>query len=706
MSNVKPGAIANDLINETSPYLLQHAYNPVRWMPWGEVAFDRARAENKPVFLSIGYAACHWCHVMERESFENERVAQYLSEHFISIKVDREERPDVDAIYMQAVQMMSGSGGWPLTVFLTPQGKPFFGGTYFPPDNRYGRIGFYALLQRIQEVWVGQAEQVATTGDQLTRAIAGSEHPETMPGELSPDILTRATLDLAQRYDVSYGGFGGAPKFPPSMALNVLLSEWKRTGDARQLQMAERTLQAMARGGMYDQLGGGFHRYSTDPVWLVPHFEKMLYDNALLAQVYFDAAIATGDADYERVGRETLDYVLRDLTSPQGGFYSSQDADSEGVEGKFYTWTPEDVKSVLGETDGALFCDYYGVVPHGNWAEGEGASILHVDTPLTEFAARAALDTDALRGRLDAMRGKLLKVRSKRIAPGTDDKVLTAWNGMMISAMARGAQVTGEARYAQAARRAVDFILSRLYSQDAAGDANSLLHTWSAGREGRGERAHISAFLEDYAQLIQGLIDLYETTGDAQLLVVAERLATQMLNLFYDRERGGFYATDGRDASLIARQKEFYDGATPSGNSTAVLALLRLGMLFGREDFLTAAREALKLMAGQMMRAPGAYHEMIRGAALEMNGATEVVIVLPEENSNTSGELNAILNKLHRTYVPQRLIAVGKTDSKLALIKDRPAIDGKLTIYVCCNHTCSQPVHGAEAMMELLATSH
>jgi hypothetical protein len=693
MSHEQDARPTNALIHETSPYLLQHARNPVDWFPWGEAALEKAGREDKPIFLSIGYAACHWCHVMERESFENRIIAACLNEHFVSIKVDREERPDLDAIYMQAVQMLSGSGGWPMTVFLTADGRPFFGGTYFPPENRYGRIGFLALLERIREAWATRRESVREQGDTLARAIAEGDRPPVAAGLIGMDLVTGAARDLARRFDARDGGFGGAPKFPPSMALHLLLAEWKRTGETRLRAMAELTLDRMARGGMVDHLGGGFHRYSTDAQWLVPHFEKMLYDNALLARVYLDAALATGHAEYERVARQTLDYVLRDMADAAGGFYSSQDADSEGVEGKYYVWTPEEVAAALGDKDATIFNEYYGVRDGGNWAEGEGASILNVETPLDAFAKARGVAVDGLRARLDAMRQRLLDVRRARVPPLTDDKVLASWNGMMISAFARGAQATGEGRYLDAATRASDFILSAMRDEHG-----WLLHTW------RGGAARIPGFLEDYAHVAAALIDLYETTFQTRWLREADRLAGMMIERFGDAEHGGFYSTDGRDASLIARGKEFYDGATPSGNSAAVGALLRLARLLDRPAYENAARATLRLMAEPMRQMPGAYHEMIRAAAFEMVGAVDVAIAVPPD----SPETRAILAALWREYLPYRVLALSNpaapadTDCEIALLKDRPMIDGKPTIHVCRNGVCRLPVHTAAAMLEEL----
>ena len=692
MATTDQATHTNQLIGQTSPYLLQHAHNPVNWYPWGEEAFAHARSENKPIFLSIGYAACHWCHVMERESFENEEIAQILNERFISIKVDREERPDLDDFYMLSVQLISGGGGWPMSVFLTPDGKPFYGGTYYPPEDRQGRIGFKKLLHEISKLYEAQAEKLHENGEVLSKAI--SEHTNALRTEsqVSLELLDNAVRDLRGRYDTIYGGFGEAPKFPPAMALNLLLREWRRTGAAQLLEMVGRTLDKMSLGGIYDQLGGGFHRYSVDQFWVAPHFEKMLYDNALLAQVYFNAALAAGQASYTRIGREVLDYVLREMTGPEGGFYSTQDADSEGREGKYYVWRPEEVIEALGPEDGALFCEYYEVLPEGNWAEGDGASILNVRQELEAFAHARGLDAATLAARLDGWRRRLLEQRARRVAPATDDKVIVSWNGLMISALARGAQVTGDERYAAAATRAAAFVLEKMRHD------GGLLRTWRKGE------AKINAFLDDYANLIGGLIDLYETTFDADLMREADALARTMVARFYDHAAGGFFTTDGRDPHMIARLKEFFDGATPSGNAAAVFALLRLGRLMDNEEMLEPARRTLRLLADQMRQNPAAHHFMLSAASFELGPPREVSIVGKPEVNITRQMLDA----LWHAYQPNRILALAPTDGsdgvaiEIAMLRNKPAQQGQPTAYVCQNYTCSAPVHTVQGLMELL----
>ena len=520
----------NRLINQTSPYLLQHAHNPVNWHPWGEEALEHAKREDKPILLSIGYAACHWCHVMEHESFENEQIAAVMNEHFINIKVDREERPDLDEIYMNAVQMLTGAGGWPMTMFLTPDLKPFYGGTYFPPDNRYGRPGFAQVLLGVEEAYRERHEAVADQADQITAHLNRLSEMEAHDHTLTTDLLDAAYQDYRARFDSQYGGFGDAPKFPPSMGLSLLLRHWLRTGNPNALEMVEVTLEKMACGGMYDQLGGGFHRYSVDARWLVPHFEKMLYDNALLTVTYLEAYQATGKAFYRQIAVETLDYVLREMYNTEvGGFYSTQDADSEGVEGKFFVWTLDEVEALLGKEKAEIYCEYYDITEPGNF---EGKNILHVQTPPDLFARKLRMDLQALETILAEGKEKLFEVREKRIKPGLDDKILTSWNGLMIRSMAMGYQILGDERYREAAEKSANFVLTQL-SQDN----GRLLRTHRAGK------SHLNAYLEDYAYFIASLIDFYEATFDVRWLKQAERLNQIMIEQFWDDANGGFFFT-------------------------------------------------------------------------------------------------------------------------------------------------------------------
>ena len=681
----------NRLINETSPYLRQHAHNPVDWHPWGEEAFAEARARNVPVFLSIGYAACHWCHVMERESFENESVAAFLKAHFVSIKVDREERPDLDDVYMQAVQLMTGQGGWPMSVFLTPEGKPFYGGTYFPPRSMQGRIGFLELLTELDRIYREEPAKILENGEALTGAILSNCPQPEGEGEVGREALEGARSDLMRRYDATYGGFGGSPKFPPWAGLRLLLDHFAATRDARCGEIVRFTLLKMAQGGIYDQVGGGFHRYSVDAYWLVPHFEKMLYDNALLAPLYFDAARLLGEPYFERIGRETLDYVLREMTDGAGGFYSTQDADSEGVEGKYTTWRPEEIEGLLGAEEAALFNAFYDISPRGNWHEAhEGGSIANMPLELEAFCAARRLDAAETQRRLDASRAKLLEARVKRIPPLLDDKVLTAWNGLMISAMACGAQATGEARYREAAERSVAFVLREM--RDGEG---GLLRVW------RGGKAKIGAFLEDYANLLNGMIELYQTNFDAGLLREARALAGVMIERFHDAEGGGFFTADGRDATLILRAKEFYDGATPSGNAAAVHALLRLGVIFDDARLRGLGRETIRLLREQIERMPGGFQHML--AALEFDTAPplEVVIAGELEDARTQGLIAAVRRTAMGPRVLLHAAGDGTAEEGIALLEGKTTMGGVPTVYICRDKVCKAPVVWSEGLTTL-----
>ncbi len=691
----------NRLADETSPYLLQHAHNPVDWFGWGAEAIEKARAESKPIFLSIGYSACHWCHVMERESFENEAIAEAINEHFIAIKVDREERPDLDDLYMNAVQMLTGQGGWPMSVFLTPELEPFFGGTYFPPEDRGRMPGFGRLVASLAHAWQNDRAKIRESAAQISQAIRqSSELPDTgvgVGGEAEPQFndthLTRATRALAGRFDAAEGGFGSAPKFPPSMALNLLMREFDRSGETQLIEMVTTTLDKMARGGIYDHLGGGFARYSTDDRWLVPHFEKMLYDNALLVPVYLDAYLITGNELYERTACGVLDYIIREMTLGDGGYASAEDADSEGVEGKFYVWDKDEVVEILkglGPNEAELFCDFFDVTEAGNF---EGQNILNVTRSLEAFAQARDADPASIAARLEAARVRLFDIRASRVRPGRDDKVITAWNGMMISAMARGAQVTGDVRYLQSAEGAAGFILENLREADG-----TLLRTWRAGR------AHIRAFCEDHAHLINGLIDLYETSFDPTWLAAARELAEAMTEKFFDAEQGAFFTTDGRDASVIVRRKEVYDGATPSGNSAAVFALLRLDALLDRPEFKQMAARTFAAMRPWIERQSGAVHHLLCGLSFDISSARQIAIIGDAAEPAT----RELLRTVWSNYLPARVLACASEDAaihageKIALLRDKTAQDDKPTAYVCRNYSCRQPVTTAQALADLL----
>jgi hypothetical protein len=584
----------NRLIQETSPYLLQHAHNPVDWYPWGPEAFAKAKKEGKPIFLSIGYSSCHWCHVMERESFEDEGIARLLNEHFVSIKVDREERPDVDEIYMTAVQLMTGSGGWPMSTVLTPEGKPFFGGTYFPRDT------FADLLQQLHRAWTERRKEVEEVANRAAAAVGQAVARAPEAGDVSPALFGPAVTQYLENFDAKHGGFGRAPKFPPSMRLALMLAEHRKKPNPKLLRAVTLTLDRMARGGMYDQVGGGFHRYSTDEKWLVPHFEKMLYDNALLARAYLDAYRTTKNPFYRRIATETMEFVLRDFHDAKGAFWSTLDADSEDEEGKFYVWTPREVIAVLGKKDGELFNRIYDITPAGNF---EGKSIPNlIARPVEAWAKELKMTPAALWARLDPMRAKLRAARAKRTWPGLDDKVLTSWNGLIIWSLALGYDVTGEARYRQAAETAATFLLTTMRK------GGKLLHSYRKGK------TQPYSFLEDYSFLIVGLLELHRATGEERWLKESEALARGMIAGFWDEEGGTFFTTPHHQEVLLARLKSAEDGATPSGQSMAVLALVRLSRITGDREFRAKAQRVLNTYAAMMKRFPAAMPNMLLAA--------------------------------------------------------------------------------------------
>src|SRR5215472_713147 len=588
----------NRLLHEKSPYLLQHAYNPVDWYPWGSEAFEKARRENKPIFLSIGYSTCHWCHVMERESFEDPEVARLMNEAFVSIKVDREERPDVDGIYMNICQMLTGSGGWPLTIIMTPDKRPFFAGTYIPKDNRFGRLGMLALVPRIQHAWAAQHDEILHSADQIVAGLQ-SLSADASGESLGDSTLKSAYQQLASRYDETYGGFGNAPKFPTPHNLSFLLRYWKRSGDPRALEMVEKTLRAMRQGGVYDHVGFGFHRYSTDAEWLVPHFEKMLYDQALLVIAYTEAFQATGKIDKQKTAYEILTYVRRDMTSPSGGFYSAEDADSEGKEGKSYVWALDEIHHVLSSEDADLVVRAFNVTAGGNFSEhgtqSTGENILHRTQSFDQLAREFGMTEPELEERLEAVRQELFAYREKRLHPHKDDKILTDWNGLMIAAFAKAAQAFDEPTYAEAARHAADFIQKHLRSPEG-----RLLHRYRDGQ------AAVPAHLDDYAFLVWGMIELYETSFDVKDLQAALDLNREVIQHFWDDKRGGFYFTADDAEDLLVRQKEIYDGAVPSGNSVQMLNLLRLGRMTGNADFEEKAAQITRAFSKMVAQSPSA----------------------------------------------------------------------------------------------------
>ena len=583
---------ANRLARETSPYLLQHAHNPVDWFPWGPEALARAKAEDRPIFLSIGYSACHWCHVMERESFEDPAIAALMNERFVNIKVDREERPDLDNLYMAAVQAITGQGGWPMSVFLTPELEPFYGGTYYPPVDSRGMPGFPRVLLSVERAWKERRDEILTAAGEMAGQLRTSTALPPGRGDLGVALLDNATRALARAFEPVHGGFGSSPKFPHPMDLRVLLRQHARTGDAHALHMVTHTLDKMARGGIYDHLGGAFARYSTDERWLAPHFEKMLYDNALLSTVYLEAFQATGDPEYARVARETMDYILGRMTSPEGPFYSTEDADSEGVEGKFYVWSLDEVRSILGPERAGEFASVYDVTVHGNW---EHANILNLPIPIAQAAKKLGRDEADLRRDLDADRARLLEAREKRIPPGKDTKVLTSWNGLMLAPLAEGSLILDEPRYAEAASKAAGFLLDTMRAADG-----RLLHSYKDGQ------AKFNAYLDDYANLIDGLTRLFEVTGNPRWIEAALDLARVMVDEFHDPEAGGFFYVGKGHEALIVRQKDAYDNATPSANAMAATALARLAALTGRVDLGDLARATLQSVEIVMEKAPTA----------------------------------------------------------------------------------------------------
>jgi uncharacterized protein YyaL (SSP411 family) len=678
----------NKLANESSPYLLQHKENPVDWYPWGEEAIQKAKREQKPIFLSIGYSACHWCHVMEHESFENEAIARVLNENFVSIKVDREERPDLDQIYMNAVQMLTGHGGWPMSVFLTPDLKPFYGGTYWPPKSSGRMPGFDQILAAVIDAWKNRREQAVDAAEQLTAELrkVGTVTGDD-PQALSIELIDSAASQLRRSFDSANGGFGQAPKFPHPMDLQLLLRVSQRSGQPGPVDMVRLTLDRMAAGGIYDHLGGGFARYSVDARWLVPHFEKMLYDNALLAGAYLDAYLVTGDANYARVVRETLNYVIRDMTDPAGGFYSTEDADSEGHEGLFYTWTPDEIEAVLGEERGATFGRVYDVSDVGNF---EGRNILNLPKTLAQSAAILQRKPDDLAAELVESREKLFSAREKRVRPGRDDKVIVAWNGLMIDVMARAGAALNEPEYVITADEVAKFIVKNLRRDDG-----RLLHTWRKGV------AKLDAYLDDYASLANALVSVYEANFDEQYIDEAVRLMDIVLAQFADPDGGGFFYTAADHEKLIARNKELTDSSTPSGNALAATALVRLGHLLGRRDYLEAAERTLVSAAPLMQRAPTAFGQMLIALDRYLGPSHELVLV----GDFARGDVKDAVAAIHRRYLPRAVIAArdmkpvaARSNHLQGLFAGKESRDGQPVLYVCQNFACQAPAIGLDAI--------
>ena len=679
----------NRLIDETSPYLLQHAHNPVDWYPWGPEALERAAAEDKPILLSVGYSACHWCHVMERESFEDPETAGQMNESFVCIKVDREERPDIDSIYMSAVQALSGRGGWPMTVFLTPEGKPYYGGTYFPPEDRQGMPGFPRVLQSMADAYKENRGKVVRATDQILERIRQVTATARSLEPLTADVMRTAFRGIAGQFDDVHGGVGQAPKFPQPMTYEFLLRHHLRTQDSDALEIVELTLDRMAYGGIYDQAGGGFHRYSTDPVWLVPHFEKMLYDNALLATLYLHAYQVTGKELYRHVVEETLEYVRREMTDPSGGFYSAQDADSEGVEGKFFVWRPEEIVEVLGAQEGDIVCRYYGVTPEGNF---EGGSILNVPSDPADFAAGAGMAPTELHALLARSRSKLLEARGRRVRPGTDDKILTAWNALMMRAFAEAAAVLGRTDYRDIANKNAKFVLDTLQRD------GRLLRTSKDGK------AKLNGYLEDYAYLIDALIALHEVTFDVRWLREAIALGKAMVDLFWDEASGGFYDTGRDHEALIVRPRDISDNAVPSGSSMATGVLLRLAIITGDSAYERVAAAGLRSARELMTRFPAGAGQWLCALDSYLTPTREVAIIGDPDEQATQ----VLHAEVFRHYIPNRVLLGGALPGsggleELPLMQGREMIDGRATAYVCENYVCKLPVTEPQALASQLA---
>ena len=680
----------NRLINENSPYLLQHSHNPVDWYPWGPEALERAQREDTPILLSIGYSACHWCHVQAHESFENEEIARLMNENFVCIKVDREERPDLDQIYMNAVQMMTGHGGWPLTVFLTPDLVPFYGGTYYPPEDRYNMPGFPRVLRGVAEAYRERPEEVRESATSILAELRRMNTARESSEMLSTEILDAAERGMARTYDARYGGFGNAPKFPAAMNMEFLLRMLHRHGRRDTLEMVTHTCHRMAEGGLYDQLGGGFHRYSTDARWLVPHFEKMLYDNALLSRLYLHVYQITGEEFFRRIVEETLAYVVREMTDASGGFYSTQDADSEGVEGKFFVWTPDEIKEVLGEEDAALFAAYYDVTPGGNF---EGANILNVPRLAEEVAKEAKVTVERLAEVLARGRAALFAVREGRVKPGRDEKILTAWNGLMLTSFAEAAAALERQDYREIAERNAEFLLAKLVGTDG-----RLLHSYKDGR------ARFNAYLDDYAFAAAGLVTLFETTGKLRWLEAAREITERMLAEFWDEEEGGFYYTGKSHEQLIVRTKDYFDNATPSGNSVAAETLLRLALLTGNEDFQRKAVSIFRLLRATVTRYPSAFGHLLGALDFHLSSPLEIAIIGEPE----AAETRTLVREVWQRYLPNKIVALApENDARAAeavpLLRDRPMIGGRATGYVCENYACQQPVNAAAELSAQLS---
>ena len=702
----------NHLAGEKSPYLLQHAHNPVDWYPWGKEAFEKAKKENKPIFLSIGYSTCHWCHVMERESFSNPAIAKLMNDTFICIKVDREERPDVDRVYMNFIVATTGSGGWPMTVFLTPELKPFFGGTYFPPEDKEGMPGLTQLLPKIGEAWQKDREKIAESANQVTEAMRKAAAATADKGiELEVGSLARGYQQLAASFDKAHGGFERAPKFPQPVNLNFLFHYYHRTGEKTALDMGLATLRAMADGGMHDQLGGGFHRYSTDERWFLPHFEKMLYDQAQLANVYLDAYQITHDEFFARVARDVLDYVLHDLTGKEGQFYSAEDADSavdaakpeDKSEGAFYVWGVDDIRRILGEKPADIFDFHYGVKTDGNVErdprhEFPKKNVLYVAHSISETAGKFGLSEKEVDATLADARAKLRVARGLRPRPHLDDKTIVAWNGLMISPLARAGHILHEPRYSQAAVKAADFIQSNLYD----GNSHTLTRNW------RGSRSASDGFLSDYAFFIGGLLDLYESTLDIRWLKLAVNLQEKQDALFWDKGAGGYFDTTGSDPSVLMRMRENSDNAEPSGNSIAALNLLHLSQMMDNRELRVKAEKTIAAFGGRLSQFPAAMPQMLVAYDFERGKSKQIVIA----GKPGAADTEAMLNEIYARYLPNKVVLAADGGNGQKFLADRieflkavSAIEGRATAYVCENFACQLPTTEPSKLAALLDTA-
>lgn len=677
----------NRLIHETSPYLLQHAHNPVDWYPWGEEAFQKATAENKPILLSIGYSACHWCHVMERESFENEKIAGLMNELFINIKVDREERPDLDEIYMNAVQMLTGRGGWPMTVFLTPEGKPFYGGTYFPPEDRYGVPGLARVLIGVAHAYREKPEDVDKSVGQILATLQRMSQSRESKRSFSPDVIAESAEQISRAYDSDHGGLGQAPKFPNAGVYELFLRHYHHSKSQRFLDRVTHTLTKMAEGGIYDHLGGGFHRYSVDEKWLVPHFEKMLYDNAQLVRIYAQVYCVTKEACFRRVVDETLEYLLREMLQPEGGLYSTQDADSEGEEGKFFVWSWAEVTRILGEDASEIFCRIYDVTEQGNFEE---KNILHPILTLEQASKLFRRDPTEIEALVSEAKRKLFLEREKRIKPFRDEKIITAWNGLILSGLAEAIKISPQPAYIEAANQTVKFIFTKLFRDGL------LLHIYKDGI------AKLLGYLDDYAFLAVGLLDLFEATFDHSHLERAVQLANIMVREFWDDIDGAFFYTGKSHERLISRAKPVFDGSIPSGNAMATQLLLRLYHLTGNGNYLSRAEKVLRSYYDTMESQPFGFAHMLCALDLYLLKPIEIVVVGKREEPDTA----KLIRDIHSLYLPNKILQLVGPEEPLEkispLLQGKTQVEGKPTVYICHNFTCSQPVTSWDDLQPLL----